>query len=92
MRKMISDENQQYQYYVSVDKVGDLKHIKIETKFQGAKFPDAVKAATGVHPELPAHLADLMSRTERMTHLANDQAVIERFITDHTRAGRESRA
>ena len=57
-----------------------------------AKFPDAVKAATGVHPELPAHLADLMSRTERMTHLANDQAVIERFITDHTRAGRESRA
>ena len=44
MRKMISDENQQYQYYVSVDKVGDLKHIKIETKFQGAKFPDAVQA------------------------------------------------
>ncbi len=57
-----------------------------------AKFPDAVKAATGVHPELPAHLSDLMSRKERMTHLANDQTVIERFIADHTRAGRETRA
>lgn len=57
-----------------------------------AKFPAAVKAATGVHPDLPAHLSDLMSRKERMTHLANDQAVIERFIADHTRAGRETRA
>jgi len=43
-RIMISDEYQQYQYFVSVDDVRELKHIKIETKFQGAKFPDAVQA------------------------------------------------
>ena len=43
-RIMISDEYQQYQYFVSVDDVRDLKHIKIETKFQGAKFPDAIQS------------------------------------------------
>jgi len=43
-RHIISDQYQQYQYYVSVDNVGDLKHIKIETKFQGAKFPDAIQS------------------------------------------------
>ena len=37
-----------------------------------AKFPDAVKAATGVHPRLPAHLADLHERKERYTVLPND--------------------
>ncbi len=37
-----------------------------------AKFPDAVKQATGVHPALPAHLADLLSRKEHYTRMAND--------------------
>lgn len=54
-----------------------------------AKFPDAVKAATGIHPTLPDHLADLMSRKERVTSLPNDQAKIEDFIAAHARAGRE---
>jgi threonine synthase len=30
-----------------------------------AKFPDAVEAATGVRPPLPARLADIMDRPER---------------------------
>ena len=30
-----------------------------------AKFPDAIRAATGVHPSLPHHLADLFHRPER---------------------------
>ena len=51
-----------------------------------AKFPDAVKAATGVHPALPAHLADLFQRKEHFTILANDQAVIETFIRQRSRA------
>ena len=29
-RTMISDEFQQYQYFVSIDDVRDLKHVKIE--------------------------------------------------------------
>ena len=46
----------------------------------------AVKAASGVTPELPAHLADLMEREERFIDLPNDQAVLERHIREHARA------
>ena len=53
-----------------------------------AKFPDAVKAATGVHPVLPAHLADLHERKERYTVLANDLATVEHFVRDRARAGK----
>lgn len=45
-----------------------------------AKFPDAVERATGVRPQLPEHLADLMSRPERTTVLPNDLMTIESFI------------
>ncbi|HYC26055.1 MAG TPA: threonine synthase, partial [Roseiarcus sp.] len=51
-----------------------------------AKFPDAVERATGYRPQLPPHLADLMSRRERICVLPNDQSVVERFIGDQTRA------
>jgi threonine synthase len=51
-----------------------------------AKFPDAVKAATGVSPTLPPHLHDLMRREERFTVVPNDAAAIERFIREHARA------
>lgn len=50
-----------------------------------AKFPDAVEAATGKRPALPAHLADLMTRKERTTVLPNDIGAIERFIATHSR-------
>ena len=45
-----------------------------------AKFPDAVEAATGVHPPLPAHLADLFERTERYQVVANDYATVRGVI------------
>ena len=45
-----------------------------------AKFPDAVFAATGVHPPLPAHLADLLDRPERTNLVANDLAAVESFV------------
>jgi len=53
-----------------------------------AKFPAAVKAASGVHPPLPAHLADLMERTERFARLPNAQSEVERFVRTHARAVR----
>ncbi|MCB8820350.1 threonine synthase [Microvirga rosea] len=53
-----------------------------------AKFPDAVKRATGIHPQLPPHMADLMTRPERFTVLPNDQQAIETFIRTHARAVR----
>jgi threonine synthase len=51
-----------------------------------AKFPDAVEAATGVRPALPAHLADLLDRRERFTILPNDQAAVEAFVRARARA------
>ena len=45
-----------------------------------AKFPDAVERATGVRPELPAHLADLFDRPERTNDLPNDLAAVEAFV------------
>ncbi|HZY68691.1 MAG TPA: threonine synthase [Devosia sp.] len=53
-----------------------------------AKFPDAVKAATGVEPALPAWLSDLYERQERMDVLANDQDAVEAYIRARSRAGR----
>ena len=41
-----------------------------------AKFPDAVEAATGVRPPLPAHLADLLDRPERYERVPADLAAV----------------
>lgn len=57
-----------------------------------AKFPAAVKAASGVTPALPAHLADLMDRRERFTPMPNDQTRLENFIRAHARAVRGAAA
>ena len=48
-----------------------------------AKFPDAVEAATGIRPELPARLADLYQREERFTVLPNDLTEVSDFIRHH---------
>jgi threonine synthase len=41
-----------------------------------AKFPDAVERAIGVRPELPAHLAEIMSKPERFDVMDNDLSQI----------------
>jgi len=50
-----------------------------------AKFPDAVQRATGIHPPLPAALADLYEREERFTVLPNDLAAAQGFVRRHSR-------
>ncbi|AOX16361.1 threonine synthase [Kozakia baliensis] len=52
-----------------------------------AKFPDAVVAATGHHPALPPHLADLHERPERFDVLPNDLATVEAAVRKHVRRG-----
>jgi threonine synthase len=47
-----------------------------------AKFPDAVEAATGIRPPLPARMADLMDRPERVTRVENDLSAIEALIEE----------
>ena len=51
-----------------------------------AKFPDAVKAATGIHPELPPRMADLFTREERLDELPNDIKAVQAFIRQRARA------
>lgn len=50
-----------------------------------AKFPAAVKAATGIEPALPLWLADLYDRAERFDVLGNDQKAVEAYIKGRTR-------
>jgi threonine synthase len=57
-----------------------------------AKFPDAVRAACGVTPELPDWLSDLHRRDERVTTLPADQGAVERYITAASRAAQEGAA
>ncbi len=47
-----------------------------------AKFPAAVEEASGQHPPLPPHMADLYERDERITEVANDLGAIETLIKD----------
>jgi threonine synthase len=57
-----------------------------------AKFPDAMEAACGIRPALPAWLSDLHARPERVTLLPADQAQVERHILSTSRATREGAA
>ncbi len=71
----------------SADQRGDVSvpMITLATA-HAAKFPAAVEAACGIHPELPARMADLFDRPERVTRVANDLNAIEAIITKGIRA------
>ena len=56
-----------------------------------AKFPDAVKGASGIEPGLPPWLADLFQKEERFTILDTDQGEVERFISARTRVAGEAK-
>lgn len=45
-----------------------------------AKFPDAVQAACGVHPDLPARMGDLFDREECFTQVPNDLDALKTLI------------
>ncbi|MEB8387502.1 threonine synthase [Rhodobacteraceae bacterium KMM 6894] len=45
-----------------------------------AKFPAAVEEASGQHPPLPPHMADLYERAERITEAPNDLGAIQDII------------
>ena len=52
-----------------------------------AKFPDAVERATGQRPPLPARLADLFDRPERVEILPNDLRAVQAYIRDRRLKG-----
>ena len=53
-----------------------------------AKFPAAVKAASGIEPALPNWLSGLMERKENFTVLPSEIKMVEDYISRHTRAAR----
>jgi threonine synthase len=57
-----------------------------------AKFPQAVEVACGIKPKLPDWLADLPERPERVSVLPADQAAVERYVAQASRAAREGAA
>jgi threonine synthase len=67
----------------------DVPNIVLSTA-HAAKFPDAVEAACGRRPELPPWLSGLMSKTEHVTQMPNDQAELERFVRRVSRAAKAS--
>ena len=54
-----------------------------------AKFPDAVEAACGVRPQLPAWLDGLMTKSEHITVMKNDSAEVEQFVRSVSRAAKQ---
>ncbi len=56
-----------------------------------AKFPDPVRAATGIEPALPVWLADLKDRRERFDVLPNDTAAVQAYIRKRARVLEEAR-
>jgi hypothetical protein len=44
MRYEISDQYQQYQYFLDVEDIRELKYVTLSIKYQGAKFPDAIQS------------------------------------------------
>lgn len=63
------------------DAANDAPMITLATAHP-AKFPDAVKDASGIHPALPEHLADLFERKEHFDVLGNDIGAIKQFIAE----------
>ncbi|MBL4689999.1 MAG: threonine synthase [Rhodospirillales bacterium] len=47
-----------------------------------AKFPDAIKDATGIHPALPDRLAGLLGGEERCDVLANDFDTVSAYVSE----------
>ncbi len=44
MRHVISDQYQQYEYFLDIEDVRELKHVKLSVRYQGAKFPDSIQS------------------------------------------------
>jgi threonine synthase len=53
-----------------------------------AKFPEAVKRATGRNPEIPERLRSKLGQEERLTVLANDYGKVADFIAAHASENR----
>ena len=65
--------------HVAQDHLGTTPMITLATAHP-AKFPDAVEKASGIRPGLPARMADLFDREERVTRVENDLAALQALV------------
>jgi threonine synthase len=65
--------------HVAQDHLGTTPMITLATAHP-AKFPDAVEQASGIRPGLPARMADLFDREERVTRVENDLASLQALV------------
>ncbi len=66
---------------VAEDHLGATPMITLATAHP-AKFPDAVQAAMGTRPALPARMGDLFDRPERLTRVPGDLAHLQAHIRE----------
>ena len=67
--------------HVAMDHQGATPMITLATAHP-SKFPDAVQRAIDVRPALPARMADLFDRPERLTRVPNDLAALQSLIRE----------
>ncbi len=65
--------------HVAQDHLGTTPMVTLATAHP-AKFPDAVEQASGLRPDLPARMADLFDRPERVTRVENDLAALQALV------------
>ena len=71
--------------HVAQNHLGTTPMITLATAHP-AKFPAAVEAASGMHPPLPARMADLFEREEVVTHVKGELPAIQKIIRDRISA------
>jgi threonine synthase len=69
--------------FVAEQHLGPVPMITLATAHP-AKFPDAVEKASGHRPALPARMADLFDRPERLTQVPNDLMALEALVRERT--------
>ena len=67
--------------HVAQAHLGSIPMVTLATAHP-AKFPDAVKAASGISAPLPARMAYLYDRPERVTPVAADLAALQTVIKE----------
>ena len=71
----------------AMQRVGDLgAPVVVMSTAHPAKFPETVKAATGVEPQLPRGTASLAERAERFDSLKPDLAAVGAYVRDFAAA------
>jgi threonine synthase len=67
--------------FVAQQHLGAVPMVTLATAHP-AKFPDAVQAASGISAPLPARMADLYDRPERVTRVDHDLAALQAVIRE----------